>query len=846
MSIFRCKMCGGLLQIEPNQTTAVCDYCGAQQTLPKLDSDRRAQLYDRANHFRRNSQFDKAMGIYETILNEDATDSEAYWSLILCRYGIDYVEDPSTHKRVPTVNRTQFTSIFNDQDYKSALRYADSHQRSLYEQEATAINEIQKGILAISQKEEPFDVFLCYKETDENGRRTPDSVLANELYHQLTNEGFHVFFSRITLEDKIGAAYEPYIFAALHSAKVMVVLGTKPAYFNAAWVKNEWSRYLSLIKNGAKKVLIPAYRDMNPYDLPEEFSHLQALDMGKLGFMLDLIHSIKKLTDQNTPSATASTPDTGIPHAEVSGAVALVKRAFLFLEDGDWQNADSYCERALDIDPENGEAYLGKLMVLFHAHSREELKTVKMRIEEIGHYQKALRFGDDTLRAELTELARICRKNAAEERQRLKRANEQRKKEEKERQRHNEMVQQTLRHQQEQKRAEAARKKQKKRRKKIFTVFGLTLLMGCIVLHYETVILPGKQYEQAIALIDSEQYPQAIDLLETLGEYSDAPDQRQQAYALCYAQAEEWLQAGYPRQAAMNFGKLGSYQDAKARSYELWNQLARRDSLCAGENFTVALCSDGTILSTDADLYGQCQAQNWTDLIAVSAGGAHTVALRSDSTVWAAGDEADDQCDVQDWTDIVAVSAGDRHTVGLSSDGTAVATGLNDSEQCDVQDWNGLVDISAGGSHTMGLRADGTVVATGLNNIGQCDVQTWSDIIAVSAGWKHTVGLSSDGTVVATGLNYDGRCDVQDWTDIVAVSAGWSHTVGLRADGTVVATGLNYDGRCDVQDWTDIVAVSAGRNHTVGLRADGTVVATGANQSGQCDVETWAVTLANN
>ena len=107
------------------------------------------------------------------------------------------MEDPATHKRVPTVNRAQFTSVFDDDNYKSALQYADGYQRELYEKEAKTINDIQKGILAISQKEEPFDVFICYKETDANGRRTMDSVLANDLYHQLTQEGFKVFFSRI-------------------------------------------------------------------------------------------------------------------------------------------------------------------------------------------------------------------------------------------------------------------------------------------------------------------------------------------------------------------------------------------------------------------------------------------------------------------------------------------------------------------------------------------------------------------------------------------------------------------------------------------------------------------------
>lgn len=144
MSLFKCKMCGGDLEINNSETVATCEYCGTQQTLPKLEDNRRANLYDRANHLRRNNEYDKAMGIYEQILNEDNTDAEAYWSIVLCRYGIEYVEDSSSHKRIPTINRAQFTSIFDDNNYKSALRYADGYQRSIYEGEAREINEIQK------------------------------------------------------------------------------------------------------------------------------------------------------------------------------------------------------------------------------------------------------------------------------------------------------------------------------------------------------------------------------------------------------------------------------------------------------------------------------------------------------------------------------------------------------------------------------------------------------------------------------------------------------------------------------------------------------------------------------
>jgi len=397
MAVFKCKMCGGTLEIN-NESVAVCEYCGAQQTLPKLDNERRINLYDRANHFRRNNDFDKAMGIYEQILNEDRTDAEAYWSLVLCRYGIEYVEDPATHKRMPTINRAQYTSIFDDDNYKSALQYADIYQHALYEQEANTINEIQKGILAISQKEEPFDIFICYKETDNGGRRTHDSVLANDLYHQLTQEGFKVFFSRITLEDKLGTAYEPYIFAALNSAKVMVVLGTRPEFFNAVWVKNEWSRFLGLIKNGAEKVLIPAYRDMDPYDLPEEFSHLQAQDMSKLGFMQDLIRGIKKIAQSEPAKQVVQENVVVNSNASID---PLLRRAFMFLEDGNWNDADEYCERVLDIDPECAKAYLGKLMAQFHVHKQESLKDCEQVFDQSINYRRAMQFADDDLRGAL-------------------------------------------------------------------------------------------------------------------------------------------------------------------------------------------------------------------------------------------------------------------------------------------------------------------------------------------------------------------------------------------------------------------------------------------------------------
>ena len=397
MAVFKCKMCGGAMELTENMSVGVCPYCGTTQTFPRIDDEKRTQLYDRANYFRRENEFDKAMGVYEMILGEDSEDCESYWGIVLCRYGIEYVEDPQSHKRIPTVNRAQFTSIFDDADYKKAITYADAMQRGVFEAEAQIIDDIQKGILSVSQKEEPFDIFICYKETDSFGNRTQESVYAQDIYYALTNEGYKVFFSRITLEDKLGSAYEPYIFAALNSAKVMLVVGTNKDNFNAVWVKNEWSRYLGLIKQGKEKILIPVYKDITPYDMPEEFQYLQSQDMGKIGFLQDLMRGIEKFINphKNEPAIIKETVIADIG-ANVN-IDALLKRVTMFIEDGDWRSAKNYCEKVLDVDPESVQAYLGKLMVDARAKTFEEIANYKKPLSDNINYQKIVRFGDAEL-----------------------------------------------------------------------------------------------------------------------------------------------------------------------------------------------------------------------------------------------------------------------------------------------------------------------------------------------------------------------------------------------------------------------------------------------------------------
>jgi hypothetical protein len=388
-------MCGGDLAFEPGSTVCECEYCGSKQTIPSVDSEKKTNLFNRANRLRMNSEFDKASAVYEQIVAEFPEEAEAYWGLCLCAYGIEYVDDPATGSKIPTCHRTLPTSIMEDSNFEQACDYADPVARKVYREEAKTIDRIQKDILSIAQSETPYDVFICYKETAEDGSRTEDSVLAQDVYEALTAKGLKVFFSRITLEDKLGTQYEPYIYAALSSAKVMLAFGTTYEYYDAVWVKNEWSRFLGMMKADKRKVLIPCFKGLDAYDMPKEFRGLQAQDMAKLGWMQDLVRGVEKLCGKGE-TATTVVQKTVVQEVQESGkADNLMKRVYLYLEDWDFEKASEYIDKVLDVDAEYAPAYVAQILVARELTEEADLATLRASIDDDPTWKKALRFANE-------------------------------------------------------------------------------------------------------------------------------------------------------------------------------------------------------------------------------------------------------------------------------------------------------------------------------------------------------------------------------------------------------------------------------------------------------------------
>lgn len=409
MIIAICKRCNAEFTVDGRKSVEPCHYCGSLvPLLHGMDDGARVNAFKRAEQNRRNGDFDEAARLYRKILDQDLTDAEAYWSLLECRYGVQYVKDPGNGEIKFTVSRMRYASILEDEDYKSAMENATDEQHEVYENTAAAIAATQKEFLRIAQNEKPFDVFICYKEADADGHRTEDSVLAGKIYAELTSLGYRVFYSRETLREYPGEKFEPHIFAALYSAKLMLLVATSSEYVESTWVRNEWKRYLDQVDRegqlGQGKVLLPVTWKMSPKKLPQALGQLEAIELERHDAMSRLMRYVRARIPKKEAGPNPERNSDSI-------AERLMDRAFREIRDRRWETADQCCEDALNRDFEAARAHLGKLLVEYKARDLNELSTYAESIAENIHFKRVMQYADEPLRAKLQACERSIQKN---------------------------------------------------------------------------------------------------------------------------------------------------------------------------------------------------------------------------------------------------------------------------------------------------------------------------------------------------------------------------------------------------------------------------------------------------
>ena len=546
-----------------------------------------------------------------------------------------------------------------------------------------------------------------------------------------------MFFSRITLEDKLGQEYEPYIFAALNSAKIMLAFGTDYEYFNAVWVKNEWSRFLKLMAADKSKHLIPCYKGIDAYDMPKEFAKLQAQDMGKVGAMQDLLRGIEKILPRKQPETVKET--VVVQQAVSAGPTvdSYLKRGNMALEDGNFNEAKKFFNEVLNIDPENGHAYLGLDMAAMSSRTQQEYAERCVERKYCGYsdqnYKRAKQFADPELAAWLTELETKIERQRREEEE------------------------------------AAARKVARKAAQKAAQEEAIRATV-------ERMAEARRRIMPAQGLLST-----------TRGNYTAA--RKTDGTWLCTdrklgAKLQEDVvveQAGGDLLFKLDDTfQLANEPSLSAKEIDTWRDIK---TVVAAGSRVLGLHKDGTVVMADYMNKDKPEAgvKNWHDVCQIATGRMYSFGLTTAGKVYSTGRI---KFAVQTWEDIVAIDT----SVGYEDPESPPRNVLKAKYQYRVAGLrsDGRVLLSAVSGDVYGV---------------QREIQKWRNIVAISCGASHMVGLKADGTVVAAGYHADGRCDVGEWTDIVAVYAGDAHTVGLKTDGTLVAVGQNAHGECNVAGW---------------------------------------------
>ncbi|HXP38590.1 MAG TPA: hypothetical protein VN817_12570, partial [Solirubrobacteraceae bacterium] len=243
-------------------------------------------------------------------------------------------------------------------------------------------------------------------------------------------------------------------------------------------------------------------------------------------------------------------------------------------------------------------------------------------------------------------------------------------------------------------------------------------------------------------------------------------------------------------------------------------------AIAAGDEFSLALMTNGTVLAWGANEEGQLATGKTTrvtapaaikglsNVTAIAAGGEFALARLSNGTVmsWGAGTEGQlgdgkfgkslTPVAVKGLSGVTAIAAGEEFALARLSNGTVMSWGSNANAQLGVP----TETRSAGEGETEEVEV--------LHSDVPLPVQQLSGVTAIAAGDDHALALLGDGEVSAWGANGAGQLGrgseggtsnlptvVPGLGGVTAIAAGAHHSLALLSGGSVLAWGYNPDGQ---------------------------------------------------
>jgi alpha-tubulin suppressor-like RCC1 family protein len=233
-------------------------------------------------------------------------------------------------------------------------------------------------------------------------------------------------------------------------------------------------------------------------------------------------------------------------------------------------------------------------------------------------------------------------------------------------------------------------------------------------------------------------------------------------------------------------GQLGDKKNTNSDVPVVTKGLGARTSsaIAAGYEFSLALQKEGTVMSwgeneagqlgdgtDEGESYVPVAVSKLSNVAAVSAGEFDSLALLSNGTVMSWGE----------------------NDYGQLGDGSFA----NSEVPVAVNGLSGVTAIAAGGEFNLALLSNGTVKAWGLNESGQLGNGTFtnsdvpvtvselSSVTAIAAGGEHSLALLSNGTVMAWGDNEQGQLgddeEEGEESDVPVAVSGLSNVKGIAA-----------------------------------------------------------------
>lgn len=408
---------------------------------------------------------------------------------------------------------------------------------------------------------------------------------------------------------------------------------------------------------------------------------------------------------------------------------ALLKRAFIFLEDGDWEEANAYCEACLDKEPELADAYLAKLMVEKKAHTLEELANCKEPLSESKNYQKIIRYGNDM---QVNQLKALCG-NAEKSISRLVEIRER------------------------------------------LNDPDCSVMLDVMDGHIVALCANGtiQTCNNRDGKFEPEKWKDLVSVgigyENTVGLRADGTVVACGSNSVVNESVTKWKDIKAIRVAGSFViglrtdgtvaacGTNGFFRDDK----EKWARIVQNArkwedviAIDASTSVVVGLCRDGSVKFGDTNAKAYSYISSLRNVIDVKASNFYIAVFFKNGTVELIQSE-NQKRDIT-WENIKDISGPYATKICLKEDGT-VFTWKDDGNKLSVDDWRNIVAIDSGASYALGLTQSGTVVACGNNKWGQCNVSDWKDIVAIMTnGGNLTIGICEDGTVASCGEGPNG------------------------------------------------------------------------------------------